>query len=34
MAFEIQASSASVTVIASIVSDRFVPVYWPTNPSD
>ena len=29
-----QASSASLTVIASMVSERFVPSYWPTNPSD
>ena len=29
-----QASSASLTVIASIVSDLFVPRYCPTKPSD
>ena len=29
-----QVSSASLTVIASMVSDRFVSSYWPTKPSD
>ena len=29
-----QTNSASVTVMASMVRDRFVPFYWQTNPSD
>ena len=33
MASRTQAFSAGVTVMASMVRDRLVPWYWPTNPS-